>query len=434
MTAFAFLKDQWGLELQPKAQHELEANLESLTRKHIEDYIKDTDIRKFGITTDLPKDVGRTVGSVPPGKYFVQLTKTVDITQPARFQEDFEGGKWRLLKLDMADGEQKMQGLEYVSTKVLGVHLPPGTKLLLWSSKEAPLRVQNGHLLLTPDTVEVLGGNVEKLVEGWRASKEVEANRLLWRTEGIKKTDKIDAAPPWTDFDPKKAPRAPKGGHSYGAGTDDIIEKERAEWRKNTTNSFGPGIGGSSAPREEGSQRFQVDEFKQADAANVKSQVNSSAFAHAPERGRKGKGKGERKGYGKGDDGGEEKRAPVMGSTLAAFIKPTKDGKLPDEAINALAQPASASQGGGGGGQWDQGWDSWDAGWGEGGGGWSGGGGGGSWSAGGGGGGGGWGSSSWGGGGGGGKSGGKRPGGGKGGGGKKGGGGGGGGKRGGKGW
>mmetsp|Transcript_87247 Transcript_87247/g.251962 ORF Transcript_87247/g.251962 Transcript_87247/m.251962 type:complete len:421 (-) Transcript_87247:186-1448(-) len=420
MSAFAFLKDQWGVELQPKAQQELEANLEALTKRNIEEYIKDTDIRKFAMTTQLPKDVGRTPGSLPPGKYFAQLSKTVDITQPARFQEDFEGGKWRLLKLDMADGEQKFQGLEYVSTKALGVHLPPGTKLLLWSTKEAPLRVQNGHLLLTPDTVEVLGGNVDRLVESWKASKEVEANRLLWRTEGIKKTDKIDPAPPWVDFDPKKAPRPPRSG-----GGDDIIEKERAEWRKNTANTFGPGIGGSAAPREEGSQRFQVDEFKQADLASaVKSQVNSSAFAQAPERGRKGKGKGSedgggkggRKGFGRGDDGGEEKRAPVASSTLAAFIKPTKDGKLPDEAINALSEPAQSS---GGGGHWDEGWDSWDTSWGEG-----------SW----GGGGGGWSSGSWGGGGGG-KGGGKRKGGSKGGGGgSRKGGGGGGGKHGGKGW
>merc|ERR1719444_482726 len=120
-----------------------------------------------------------------------------------------------------------MKAIEYGSVKTLGVHLPPGTKLLLWSTAQAPLRVQNGHLLLTQDTVEVLGGNVEKLVESWRASKEVEANRMLWRTEGIKKTDKADAAPPWVDFDPKKAPR----GGSGGGG---VIESERAEWRRST--------------------------------------------------------------------------------------------------------------------------------------------------------------------------------------------------------
>mmetsp|Transcript_85120 Transcript_85120/g.214610 ORF Transcript_85120/g.214610 Transcript_85120/m.214610 type:complete len:420 (+) Transcript_85120:103-1362(+) len=384
MSSFDFLKSAWGVELTPQAQEKVSAEADSLSRKHIEEYIKDTDIRKFGLTSYLPKDLARSApSSLPVGQYLAQVVKIVDITQPVRFQEDFEGGKWRLLCLDLADGEQKFKAIEYGSAKALGVHLPPGTKLLLWSTAQAPLKVQNGHLLLTQDTVEVLGGNVEKLVESWRASKEVEANRMLWRTEGIKKTDKADAAPPWVDFDPKKAPRG---------GANSSMEAERAEWRRVGGAVVNAGIGaGGGVAGEDGAARFQVEDFG-GENAKPSSQVSSSAFTQAPQKG-KGKGKSKDKedgggGGGKGrrrggdweGDGGEEKRAPVAASTLAAFIKPTKNGELPDEAISALSDPtpASAKQqwSGSGGNSWGSGWDEgWSSGgWGGGGGGYGGGG------------------------------------------------------------
>lgn len=300
MSSFDFLKAAWGAVLTQEAQKQIEEQCESLGRKDIEEYIKDTDIRKFGVSTDLPKDITRFVGDVPPGKFLVQVVKIADITQPARFQEEFEGGKWRLLCVEMADREQKFRGIEYGPVKSLGVHVPPGTKLLLWSTPECPLRVQNGHLLLTENNVELLGGTVEKLMESWRASREVEANRMLWRTEGIKKTDKADAAPPWVDFDPKKAPRT--GGKAQ-------LEAERAEWKSQAS-----GVGTTTKPAArdaDGGARFQVEEFVQAESAVVvKSQVSSSAFAQAPEKKGKGKGKEKRRGRGKDDDEDDDDDEP----------------------------------------------------------------------------------------------------------------------------
>eukprot|EP00405_Crypthecodinium_cohnii_P009410 CAMPEP_0206436218 /NCGR_PEP_ID=MMETSP0324_2-20121206/10354_1 /ASSEMBLY_ACC=CAM_ASM_000836 /TAXON_ID=2866 /ORGANISM="Crypthecodinium cohnii, Strain Seligo" /LENGTH=374 /DNA_ID=CAMNT_0053903345 /DNA_START=163 /DNA_END=1284 /DNA_ORIENTATION=+ len=369
--SFEFLKSEWGIDLKPHGQTEIQSYAESTGKNHVKDYIKDADIRKLGVISSLPKDLARSPPStVPPGQYLVQVIKIVDITQPARFQEDFEGGKWRLLNIELTDGEQKFKALEYVSVKNVGVHLPPGTKLLLWSTKEAPLKIRNAHLLLTPDTVEVLGGNVEKLVDSWKASKEVETNRLLWRTEGIKKTDKEDAAPPWTDFDIKKAPRV--------GGRESVIEAERAEWRKMGSSAHKEQ---ASAAKEDGPTRAEVGAFQ--NEGQVKSQVASSAFAAAAPQG-KGKGKSKSKEDGGGgkrgrrgndwdDAGGEEKRAPVLGSTLASFIK-SKDGATADEALAAFPDKAADA-----GGDWDAAWDA--GGWGGGGGGgWSGGGGG--WSAG----------------------------------------------------
>lgn len=68
----------------------------------------------------------------------------------------------------------------------------------------------------------------------------------------------------------------------------------------------------------------------------MKTQVSSNAFAHQEVKKGKGEGKDRRKGKDwedRRDYGGEEKRAPTQAtSSLAAFIKPSKNGELPEAA------------------------------------------------------------------------------------------------------
>ncbi|CAK0819002.1 unnamed protein product, partial [Prorocentrum cordatum] len=201
----------------------------------------------------------------------------------------------------------------------------------------------------------VLGGEVEKLVESWRASKEVEEKRLLWRTEGIKKTEKGEGAPPWVDFDPKKCRVQSKKE----------LDDERTEWRR-SVNFSGTTVGPTS--KEDSQARFEMT--SEAKDGRVQSQVSSSAFARDPnaprpkgDKGAKGAEKGSKGGKGKrrerDGDYEEEKRAPERDRTplhaeplqpngglrgpggaansLAAFIKPAK-GMDPD-AVAALLAP-----------------------------------------------------------------------------------------------
>mmetsp|Transcript_43032 Transcript_43032/g.101077 ORF Transcript_43032/g.101077 Transcript_43032/m.101077 type:complete len:335 (-) Transcript_43032:216-1220(-) len=282
------VKKSWGITLNDAAQSTIQGEYGSLTRQNIEEYIKDVDIRKFGVSSGLPKEVARQgTMKLPPGKYFVQLQKAADVTQPSKFQEDFEGGKWRLLAFDLSDGEQKMRAIEYSQAKALSVNVPPGSKLLLESTESKPLKLQNGHLLLTGENVHLLGGHVEKLMESWRVSKDVESTRLLWKTEGIKKASSGEGAPPWTDFDPRKA----RGGT---AADKKAMEDERASWlRQGSSKTAAAGNTGS----EQKEARFQVDDYVGAEAAvNVKSQVSSSAFKKEEVKGKGGKGG---KGFGK---------------------------------------------------------------------------------------------------------------------------------------
>lgn len=383
---FAFLRPAWGIELTAAAMAEIRDQAESLNRSDVEAYIKDSDLRKLGHTSDVPKEITRIAqGTVPPGKYMAQVQTIVDITQPTKFQEDFEGGKWRLLAVELASGDQKFKGIEYQQVKALGVHLPPGTKVVLCSSEHVPLQIQNGMLLLTPETVQVLGGHVERLVESWSASKEVEATRLLWRTEGMKKNAE-GGAPPWIDFDPRKARCVGAAAQRRAA------EEERAEWRKGGATKSAE-LNKKEEKDEDDGPRFKVSDFAEGDAPKkVKTQITANAFTKDPNA---PKPKGEGKGKGKGksaDDGGfrrsrrdddweEEKRAPQAVSSLAAFIKPSKQGELPDEAISLLtgqSKASSAAAGAAGAASWEASWEgsAW-----EGNQGWSGSTGGASWSS-----------------------------------------------------
>jgi len=335
---FDFLRDAWGVEANDTCQAEIVENVEgALNKKSIEEYIKDSDIRKMGISSDLPKDLaGKDGGNslVPPGRYLVQVSKFSDITQPTKFQEEGDK-KWRLIVVDLVDGEgQKLKGIEYTFVQGLSSDSYPGTKLLLYSTNQCPLYVRNGHLLLTPDTVEILGGEVWKLIENWKASREVETNRMSWKTDGVRKKAAGEGAPPWVDFDPRKARGISKKEN----------DEERAAWRDPALNSTLKSTKDPGEDRE--GNRFQVDEFRDADGAPaVQSKVSAASFKQDFSKGKGGKGKdrgpgdeGGRKGKGKGrrgdDEYEEEKRAPVH-TSLAAFIKPTKAGEMPEEALAA---------------------------------------------------------------------------------------------------
>lgn len=370
MAPFDFLSAAWGIELSAKGQAEISEYAEGLDKKQVEEYIKDSDIRKLGVAGKLPKEIGRLNGAVPPGQYMVQISKIADVTQPARFQEDFEAGKWRLLSFDLTDGEQKMKGIEYVSLQKLeiGIHLAPGTKLLLYSTDKMPLKAQNGHLLLRPESVQLLGGYVEKLVEGWKASKEVEETRMLWKTEGIKKRDKAAGGPPpWVDYDPKKAPRGSKEAEQAAKAA----KEEKAIWAKGVETAEAGVRKARANDDEDGGPRYKVEEFAQETTTALWSTVNKTAFQEVQKggKGKKGEGKGKRRDKG-GDDYEEEKRAPTQASCgLAAFIKPTKNGELSDAAAALVAKSLEPTSQKSASAKWDDSaWDesswgasSWDA-------------------------------------------------------------------------
>ncbi|XP_029776909.1 recQ-mediated genome instability protein 1 [Suricata suricatta] len=123
------------------------------------------------------------------GFFALQINSLVDVSQPAYSQIQKLRGKnttndlvtaetqvtpkpWeakpsRMLMLQLTDGVVQMQGMEYQSIPALHSDLPPGTKILIYGN----ISFRLGVLLLKPENVKVLGGEVDALSEEYAQEK-----------------------------------------------------------------------------------------------------------------------------------------------------------------------------------------------------------------------------------------------------------------------
>uniref|UniRef100_A0A8C9EZ93 RecQ-mediated genome instability protein 1 n=1 Tax=Pavo cristatus TaxID=9049 RepID=A0A8C9EZ93_PAVCR len=82
-----------------------------------------------------------------------------------------------MLMLQLTDGIHQIQGMEYQPVPVLHSNLPPGTKITVHGNVAYRL----GVLLLKPENVKLLGGEVDALLEEY--SQERVLARLLGEAE-----------------------------------------------------------------------------------------------------------------------------------------------------------------------------------------------------------------------------------------------------------
>ncbi|KAG8595898.1 hypothetical protein GDO81_001666 [Engystomops pustulosus] len=123
------------------------------------------------------------------GLYAIQIDSLVDVSLPAysqlqklrgrenandqvtattqATQHSWESKPSRMLMLQLTDGIHNIQGMEYQTVPVLHAGLPPGTKILL----QGTIMCRLGVLLLKPDNVKVLGGEVEALMAEYSQDK-----------------------------------------------------------------------------------------------------------------------------------------------------------------------------------------------------------------------------------------------------------------------
>nr|XP_020668498.1 recQ-mediated genome instability protein 1 [Pogona vitticeps]XP_020668499.1 recQ-mediated genome instability protein 1 [Pogona vitticeps] len=123
------------------------------------------------------------------GFYSIQIDSLVDVSQPAYSQLQRIRGKnsvneeitastqgtlrsWetkptRMLMLQLTDGIHHIQGMEYHPIPALYSTLPPGTKVMI----QGKVGYRLGVLLLKPENVRLLGGEVESLVEEFAAER-----------------------------------------------------------------------------------------------------------------------------------------------------------------------------------------------------------------------------------------------------------------------
>ncbi|XP_048845671.1 recQ-mediated genome instability protein 1 [Brienomyrus brachyistius] len=141
-----------------------------------------TDLRDLSYPT-LPDRVSVALKTEVSGFYCLQMDSVLDISQPAYSQLQQWRGKecsndtvsadtqatqraWelkptRMLLLQLTDGVQILEGMEYQPIPFLNVNLRPGTKILLQGTVACRL----GVLLLKPGNMKVIGGEVENLLE-----------------------------------------------------------------------------------------------------------------------------------------------------------------------------------------------------------------------------------------------------------------------------
>ncbi|CAK7300305.1 RecQ-mediated genome instability protein 1 [Vulpes lagopus] len=123
------------------------------------------------------------------GFFALQINSLVDVSQPAYSQIQKLRGKnttndlitaetqvtpkpWeakpsRMLMLQLTDGIVQIQGMEYQSIPALHSDLPPGTKILIYGN----ISFRLGVLLLKPENVKLLGGEVDALLEEYAQEK-----------------------------------------------------------------------------------------------------------------------------------------------------------------------------------------------------------------------------------------------------------------------
>ena len=154
--------------------------LAQLQQQAFEQWLQ-TDLRSLGMSS-LPASVSEAVKTVLQGNVCVQLDSLQDVSQPAYTQlqrlrgndrandqvgdftqvtqRPWEAAPARMLMLQLTDGVQSAQAMEHKPVPQLNTGLPAGTKLLL----RGPITCRLGVLLLGPQNVQVLGGEVEELL------------------------------------------------------------------------------------------------------------------------------------------------------------------------------------------------------------------------------------------------------------------------------
>ncbi|XP_034727001.1 recQ-mediated genome instability protein 1 [Etheostoma cragini] len=155
-----------------------------------------TDLRDLGYPV-LPEGLSQAQKTELSGTFCVQVDSFLDTSQPAygqlqkwrgsdcandevsavtqATQRPWEARTTRMLVLQVTDGVQSLEAMEYQSIPALSTALRPGVKLQLQGQMVCRL----GMLLLGPSNIKVLGGEVEDLVE--RNNQ----GRVLCRTLGL---------------------------------------------------------------------------------------------------------------------------------------------------------------------------------------------------------------------------------------------------------
>ncbi|XP_075159760.1 tudor domain containing 3 [Haematobia irritans] len=124
------------------------------------------------------------------GRIVLQIQKIRNISAPKANEESTVAP--RFLQLELTDGVNSILALEMERIPNLSLKIPPGTKIFLKADK---VQIMQGLLILKETEVQILGGNVEHMVEKWELARQMQkyahSNRRMSGSGG---------PPPWIAF------------------------------------------------------------------------------------------------------------------------------------------------------------------------------------------------------------------------------------------
>ncbi|KAL3985028.1 hypothetical protein ACH3XW_36945 [Acanthocheilonema viteae] len=122
----------------------------------------DTDMREYALPV-LSDRINKQLNEFK-GPLVVQIIKSHNVSYPKYSETTHADG---LIKIQLSDGFSSVQALLFDPIPKLNAKTPPGTKLCLVGK----IPIENGMLLINGANCQVLGGNVEKMVEKWNMEK-----------------------------------------------------------------------------------------------------------------------------------------------------------------------------------------------------------------------------------------------------------------------
>ncbi|ORZ15280.1 hypothetical protein BCR42DRAFT_51007 [Absidia repens] len=158
------------------------------TLEQVIDLAKDTDLRELTEKGFRKGDLTKL--SQLPSPLVLQVLQIQNIAVPSIQHVE----KPRLLRVVFTDGSSKKK---WIGAEILGkvesisLHTPPGTKFLLTK----PIEIREQLLILGPGMLTCLGGQVQEMIQAWKAGKQ-----FIKRTKGNQTTSEEDLPPPFIPF------------------------------------------------------------------------------------------------------------------------------------------------------------------------------------------------------------------------------------------
>uniref|UniRef100_A0A8B9ISX8 RecQ-mediated genome instability protein 1 n=1 Tax=Amazona collaria TaxID=241587 RepID=A0A8B9ISX8_9PSIT len=206
------------------------------------------------------------------GFYSIQIDSLVDVSQPAysqlqklrgkntvneevtastqAFQKPWEAKPTRMLMLQLTDGIHQIQGMEYQPVPVLHSNLPPGTKITV----QGNIAYHLGVLLLKPENVKLLGGEVDALLDEY--SQERVLARLIGETENpysVQQAGHDHIVPrPLNDLEQSLGPSDEELLASLDENNEFVLNNEMSSESRcySRSNNFSTAPGSLTAPNE----------------------------------------------------------------------------------------------------------------------------------------------------------------------------------------